>query len=282
MQTNAILGCWIEWKRFCALGLCSEQVQEQLREFACSRFRKFVRQYFDRTGCTDARPLDHDERDAWHLFEAHLVVKATKRGKCYKDWLFARAQCSNDPALDVIQGGATLIMRDVVREFLKQHVQPWNVISMDRPLVSGGDDSLTLHDLLPCVVDPSSEAAMREYEQLATDRGNRVFCDMTRRERVAVLAKATGVSLSHKAVLRAAGSRKSVLNTVYHALMENLASAIKLDFPDDDSASVLALTLMVVDEVKGRVLEWGRDLKTCAAIWRLADETACVESGSCS
>ena len=122
-----MLNHWVEWKELCAADLCSDTARQALREFAFLRFRKFAYQYAHRTNTGGTGALVPDAGDAWHLFETHLAVKTTKQGKRYKDWLFDRVRSTKDPPLDVVQGGASLMMRDVVRERHRLRDGPGNV-----------------------------------------------------------------------------------------------------------------------------------------------------------
>lgn len=261
----------MEWKKFCALDLCSEEAQNRLREFAFLRFRNLASRYAHRTSVKDTRSLAPEKKDSWHLFETHMTVKTTQQGKRYKDWLFARTIRSDDPALDVIQGGASLIMRQVVRDFLRQEFPPKNIVSLHSPLSNNIGGSFTLEDLLPVDIDPSSEAALREYEKLAEVHADNFFENMTRRERLALLAREIGISLTHKTIEKIAGCRKSMLNAAYQDFMRRIAARLRTEYRDDDNESVLQLALMTVGNVKKSVLDWGKSENACAELFRTVE-----------
>lgn len=266
-----MLHSWMEWKKICALGLCSEETQSRLRKFGSVRFRKFLSQYATGTSVRSTYHVDLDAEDAWHLLETRLMINTTKRGKRYKDWLFARVKYSDDPPIDVIQGGASLIMRDAVREFLKREFSPRNTVSLSMPLAEGeSGGTLTLEDLLPGDADPSCQAALREYEELAREHAKAAFGEMSRRERLAITAREIGVSLAHSLIEKAAGCRKSVLNSSYHGFMRRTAERLKAEYPDDDNESVLWLTLITINNVKKSVLEWAKSENACAGFFLLA------------
>lgn len=241
---------WLEWRQRCALGLCSTGTQAALRDFAGARFNGFMTKFACYAGRGSIAAAD-----AWHLFETHLAVGGNRDGKRYKDWLFARAGLSNDPLVDVIQGGATLLMRDVVREFLRREHSPASMISLARPLVGYEDRSLTLEDLLPGSVDPSCDVERRELERLSEELADRFCHDATCRERVAVLAKAEGLSLAHPEVEAAAGCGKSALNESYRAFVKETARAIMEEFSEDDPDTVRLLVLMTLEKMKSCVYE---------------------------
>lgn len=264
------LGSWLEWKERCAAGLCSPEVQSELCGFAAVHFARYVRRYVYRT---NVRPegVCVPEKDAWHLFEAHLAVRSGRRGKRYKDWLFDRTGGCRPGSVDTVAGGAALLMRDVVREHLRREYQPAGVVSLQAPLGRSLGPQLTLEDLLPGEIDPADEVARREFEQLAESHAGDWMAGMDRRERVAWLAKGAGLSLAHPAVEKAAGCRKSVLNDVYHNLIRRVVRQMEEDYADDDPGAVRVLTLMTLAELSRRVRLWGGSITECAALLSLAE-----------
>lgn len=272
-KSVAAATCWVEWKQTCALSLCSGHTQHSLQRFAGLRFRTHTRRYAYTTG-----EGQHGEApalappDAWHLFETHLVAGSTRQGKRYKDWLFARTEGSSDPFLDVIQGGATLIMRDVVREHLRKECLPANTVSIQEPLSHGEGESLTLEDLLPGAPDPTDEVAQREWSRLADRHAHRAFTDTTSRERMVLAARMLGISLAHPAVESVTGRRKSVLSTTLRALVERVGERIKVEYPDEEPGALVALCLLTITNVKRRALEWAKSEKACARLFRVVEE----------
>jgi hypothetical protein len=266
-----MLKSWIEWKEVCALNLCTETTQSRLLAFADIRFRKYTAHYSHLVNTHAGRSLPSvPAQNAWHLFETHMAVTTTKQGKRYKDWLFARLRASDEMPLDTVQGGASLIMRNVVREFLRQEFSPGNTLSLNQPLHGSKNATLTLEDVLPGDMDPASHAALHEYEELARKHAEAIFPKLSRRERVAVLSKEIGLSLAHKAVETAAGCRKSVLNTAYKSIMKTVAKILQERYPDDEKQSILTLALLTVGEIKEHVLAWARSEACCGPLFVMA------------
>ncbi|NQT91836.1 MAG: hypothetical protein HQ559_03675 [Lentisphaerae bacterium] len=264
---------WAEWKRTCALALCSANTRKALSRFAGLRFRTHARRYAYTTGAGqrgEAPTLEPPE--AWHLFESHLVAGTTQQGKRYKDWLFARTEGSGDPFLDVIQGGATLIMRDVVREHLRQECPPANTISIQEPLSHGEGEPLTLEDLLPGAPDPTDEVAHREWTRLAADHARATFEDTTTRERAVLAATALGVPMAHPAVKSVTGRSKSVLSTTLRSMVEQVGERIKLEYPDEEPQALIALSLLTVTNLKRLAIEWAKSETACARLFRVVEE----------
>jgi hypothetical protein len=266
---------WLEWKDRCASGLCSEAARSALCAFADSRFRGYVNKYFERGTGGGRGFAEIGPADAWHLFETHLLVRNTRCGKRYKEWLFDRV---NAPAaavrpaegdwLDTVQGGATLIMRDVVREYLRREHSPDWTVSLNSP-ISDGDTPLTLEDLLPGSLDPAGEVAQREFERLAALHAARFAAEMNRRERVALLARGEGIPLTHPAVEFAAGCRKSTLNEALHGFVARVVRQLRAHYGGEDPSALRLLAVMILGKTQDEVAAWAKDPENrCAHLFQ--------------
>lgn len=252
------LSAWTEWKERCALGLCGPEAQHALRTYGGKRFREFVARYAFLAPGRDPAGATPSPADCWHLFETHLTVGRGSEGKRYKDWLFARVALSRDPPLKTIRCGALLLMRDVAREYLRKEFSSTPTLSLQAPPPGAGEGSLNLEDLLPGHVDPSAEAARHEIERLAHDYAGRFFKDMSRRERIAVLARHLGLSLADPAVEQAAGCGKSALNKSYHVLLARLGTCVKADYPGEDREMLALFALAVIEQAEKSTIAWAR------------------------
>lgn len=234
---------WREWKAQCALDLCSETTVAHLRRFGGSRFRRYVERCLPRCGPGQGRTDLLSPRDAWHRFEVHLRVRGSRAGKRYKDWLFHRAEHAKRHWEAIIEAGASVLMRDVVREYLRhEHVQPW-MRSLHDPLIAAEGAPLTLEDLLPGTLDPSGEAERTEIEAAAARTAEAILAGLTPKERIAIAARGAGMPLSHAEVLNAAGCGKSALNAAYHNVFRKIAERVRKDAEaaGADERSVFAL-----------------------------------------
>jgi hypothetical protein len=264
---------WIKWKEVCAADLCPDRVRNRLGAFGQSRFRTLADRFRSRTNAGNASEVVDrlGPLEAWHLFESHVTVRATREGKRYKDWIFARTEGSADSPLRVIEAGASLIMRDVVRDHLRREFSPRTMVSLDSPVAGSAGESLTLGDLLPGSPDPADEAAAKEYTALACRHAEETFRKMTRRERVAMLSKHMGLSLAHNAVEQAAGCRHSILNTTYRRFLEQIGMNMGTRYRDDGGESVLALTMMTLDAIREKAFSWGKSENGCAELFNIVD-----------
>ncbi|MDA0990074.1 MAG: hypothetical protein O3A51_04920 [Verrucomicrobia bacterium] len=246
-----MIEAWMEWKERCAAARCTPATRRCLFAFARSRFRLFARRYARLTNNPDAaRALTLSDEDIWHMFERDLQTDETRAGTRYKDWLFARTRRSQDAPFDVIQGGATLMMRDVVRSWLVQEHLPPDTVSLDQPVTTGESPPLTLADLLPSGTSPADEVALREYQVLAQQLAPDLANQLATTAKLAILAKDMGLSLSDPRIARAAGCQKSALHKAYHGAMQHMAQHVKGLFPGEPPDAVLTLTLVTLSEIK--------------------------------
>jgi len=261
-----MLDHWREWKAKCALDLCGEAARAHLRAFAKLRFDRCVRRYRGRTGLGRGDSVGMDGGGAWHLLETHLVVRENRRGKRYKDWLFARANLGDGNRLAALESGASLLMRDVVREHLRREYARRGTVSLDRLVTAQGDRTLTLHDLLPGAATPADEAARREYEALAQQHAEELVANAPRRERLALLAKCVGLSLAAPAATKAAECGHSALNEAYHAFLRRLARTIQDRYSGEERAALRLLSVLTLERAEISVTSWAAAETCCSEI----------------
>jgi hypothetical protein len=205
-------------------------------------------------------------RDVWHLLETRMTAGKNLRGKHYKDWLFCRVRLSKDSPLDVIQGGATLVMREAVRDLLREEAAPGWVLSLSQPLTGSGECDLTFEDILTGGTNPADQTALREYEIIAGAHACDVFKNMTQRERMAVLARKLGLSVACEALEQAAGCKKSMLSELYRGFAERVGEFLRSRYSGEDMESLLVLALMIMDRVAEEVVRWARTESVCACL----------------
>ena len=263
---------WAAWRQKCALDLCPPATQTALRAFAEARFRRYACAYARDTNTPDGRALTPAPREAWHWFETHLRLRNTREGKSYKAWLLSRTEADGHLTLDSIQAGATLLMRDVVREYLRREYSPHMMVPLDAPAETSPDGlSTCLHELLPGPLSTPDDVARKELESLAAAEADSVFGALPRRERVALLARELGVSLAHPAVTEVAACGKSVLATAYRMALQSVASHVRSRHPRDDRETMAALSVRIFEELKVRVLSWGKSENGCARLFSIVE-----------
>lgn len=260
---------WSEWYRMCALDACDHDVRGALHLYAGSRFRYYVRIYLRQTNHTEPDALIPSDAEAWHAFETLVRLRHTRQGKCYKHWLFTRAQgATGRRALDAVQSGATLLMRDVVRDRLRTETSPRHTISLDRPLPDNQPEGPALRDLLPGFDNPGLDVQQRDFDQ----QGARTAVELlhkglNRRHKVSLLARMLGFSLVNQMVVAAAECSRSALCRTYHDALQSIAEKVNARFAQDDPATRAALAVATFHALKPGLLAWGRKERKLAAFF---------------
>lgn len=277
-KVASLLDAFQEWRRRCSLAACSDSAAVLLRQFAASRFDAFCRRYAPFPALRVPHPLTPPPADCWHLFETRLAVARTRGGKRYKQWLFESARVGDRLPLDRLTGGASLLMRDVVRAWLAHEAPHPRAESLQAPIaVSESGRPLTLEDLLPDERNPAEEAARRDIGNLSAKLARRLWPELDRRERIVLAARVAGRPLSDPAVERAAGCRKSMLYAALRALLERLAAQLRRDHPSEERAVLLAVARGVLDDLARRALEWATSEKPPLALFSDTRERSSAE-----
>jgi len=239
----------------------------RLGRFARSRFGIQLQRQLAATNLLpqDAQRQLPSDDDAWHQFESYAALTQTRQGKRYKDWIFARLRQSNRSPLDTIQSGAALIIRAAVRTYLRKEVASRKTMSLDTPV---GDGTNTLGDLLP-------GTAETETDQLAQQHAERLFNQLSQRERIGLLAKYAGITLEHPDVVAAADCGKSTLNQAVRDFLARLRESVVREYGDEGHNAVMAFTALLLQHLGQQIFSWKNSEK------RLPDCFYRVEEGEC-
>ncbi len=259
---------WELWRMNCALDLCPADVRERLRGFAWARFARYARACARDTN-SHVNALIPDARAAFHLFETHTRLNATRAGKSYKEWLFARAQNGASGYLDVIQGGASVLLRSVVREYVRREFSAEFMQSLDQSPAGGNTPSLS--ELLPAPDAQGAAFEHRELERLAQTATPAILAQLTRRERIAILARELGLALAEPVVLRTAECRKSVLHSAYHQALRKVADHVRAAFASESRQTLIELAALGWAETKTAILAWGRSESALSHLFNMAE-----------
>ncbi len=247
---------WIEWKERCALALCTEATQAVLLAFGGMRFRTLAQRCLPLINVRDVKDVMVPDHDAWHLLETHMTVPQSSNGKAYKQWLFARADGSSDMPFDVIQGGATLLMRSVVREHLRREYSPPDHVSTHRTPGTAGDTNTIHEEWLPSDTDTRDTVARRELETIASREATSRFACLDRRSRLAMAARQLRVPLTTPALLTAGQCSKSSMHRACHHLADSLLNEVSTTYHGEDPATVNELALLIFETLTHHCVEW--------------------------
>lgn len=270
MQTVAN---WQEWKEKCALALCAEDARRSLPGFVHARFSHFVEAYVRTTNAGSASGLIPFADEAWHRFETHFHLHELPGGKTYKDWLFAHMEEKGYSAQESIEAGATLLLRDVVREYLRREHSSHRMISTNARVDGSASDgaSPSLEELLPGLLDTTRDVESRELQEVAHADSAAAFARLDRRERVALLVHEAGMSLAHPEAIRVAGCRRSALNDAFHGALTGIAAYAREHHLREDRSVQASLACLMFEQMRRLVFFWGKSENGCAQFCRLIE-----------
>ena len=261
----ATLEDWLQWKQVCALALCRLTTQSALCEMVGRRFRQYVAGYASGSGFVSAL----SPQDAWHGFETYFQLHRTRQGKGYKEWLFARGP---DPASDqaaalaAVESGVSLLLRNVVREHLRQELPSSRCFSTQEFVDGVDSSSMTLEELLPGPSDTQAEVEQRELEQLAHALVGDCLAQLTTRERIALLARELGLSCRHPGAQKAAGCDRTALAQAFPIALGKIARQVARVHSSEPRGFLASLTIQVFQAVREALFQWLRSDKARSAL----------------
>lgn len=241
---------WQEWRSRCAALRCAADTQAALREFAARRFLRYARAAL---GEHDVQPQIPAPEACWHLLESELAAGRLRSGKRYKEWLFARLEGSRDAPIDVIQGGASLLMRTVVRNWALREARQRRSCALEAP-VGGHGSGLTLADLLPAAANDPEGA---ELDRLAAAEARRLFENLPEKTRRIVLAKQLGLPLYGPNLLAQLGASRSGVSVTWRSVFQTLARQVAANYPQEPRAWQLRLCLLAAQQLDPLIFRWG-------------------------
>ncbi len=234
---------WKMWQERCAAARCTPTAQRDLAGFTFDRFRL----YLQKVRPSFAPPSAFE---AWHAFETHLALGRTRATKAWKAWLFARS--GERPTLGCIQGGATLIMRDVVRSYLRHEHHPEWMVSLDAPLDPAEDQqgrATAMEDLLPDSEDPIAEVDAHDRQSLVDQLLVEVNAQLSPREKIVLTVHHAGKTLSHRAVTAATRYAKSSLYNALYQSIQQMADGLKKTLPQESPATRMEVAKGLIEKI---------------------------------
>lgn len=242
---------WRQWKERCAAALCDPEVEEAFQRFGRRHFQAHARfvPEASRQGAGWTRKVEG--REAWHLLEAHFLAGRARSGKRYKDWLFLRCDGGAGDWLQAMEGGASVLMRDVVRETVRRECPPSFMHSMDSI-----DDSeeIPIEELIPSeTYDPWRNLAEEEWLEQARHLAGEIVPRLGRRERVALWARSMGYGLSSSKVCHFANCTPGFLYKVHKIAVSSVCEQVRLFLPGASAVEHLHLARLVL-EAAGQAL----------------------------
>lgn len=226
---------WESWRAACALDLTAAEQRQLLVSFLARRFHAGV----EKAGAGISHSLVPGDADCARLFESWCALHTRRDGKAYKRWLFARG----DRSPGAVESGVCLLMRKVVREWLRREAPRNREISLQQPLTPEG---LTLADLLPGSAADHAGPGEAEWRKAFLAE---LKPELTQAQRVALKARHAGIALRDPKVLAAAGLGRTALNACYRDLVLRIAARVRRDFDGASPDEATGICLRCLEEL---------------------------------
>jgi hypothetical protein len=243
METKEELIAWETWQERCALELLSEPMRAGICQVMADRFRSRVRQVSHLPIFGNNRPDVPDNRKCAHLFESYCALHQRRDGKSYKRWLLTRGKQD----VDTIQSGVMLLMRNVVREWIRDcHPR-----TADRSLHDVTRLNITLEECLP-EADAPHQISDEVAEWMQTEQSN--WIEELNAPEVAMLrARCKGLIFSDPRVQQETGISKTTLHKYHREVMVRWAGRLREKFPEIGAETGAGLILEAMDAI-GEIL----------------------------
>jgi len=236
MNAEEEMAAWRNWKDLCALALISNTERIQLQQVISDRFRSMVRKVnLHGRGALTAPP----NPDCAHLFESYCAMHQRRDGKKYKQWLLSRGRQD----LDTVQSGVMLLIRNVVREWVRDSHPQTAEVSLQHFLGQGATP-VTLEELLP---DTKSETRTAEQSEWIEETIRNEVESLEAVERAVLLIRARGSVFSAAGIREEFGFGKTALHKYHRLLLERWAAEARDLFPELAPAEGAGLVLDLMD-----------------------------------
>jgi len=222
MEALQELDLWKEWRRCCAFARLNDEERACLTHSVARRFCQAVRRYCDHQGLSSTAVQAPPPADCAHLFETHCQLHQRAEGKMYKHWLLERG--TGD--LDSVQSGVALLLRMVVREWLRRERKGLRDMPLDQPPPGAAEPLVSLLAAPPAAEDLTPEVDHWIHRHLPA-----WIHQLHPLQRKVLLIRRSGRELYDPQALREHAVGKSSLYAHQRALFETLAHAVQTDFP---------------------------------------------------
>ncbi len=232
---------WSEWRQACAFSLLNEESRGRLHIVVAHRFRSRIRLL----NAKGAGIPQLDDAECAHLFESWCALHQRRDGKRYKDWLLTRG----DQDQDAVESGVLLLVRNVVREWVRTQHHSVAEVSLDAPIREAS--GLSLRELLPSHASERSE----EQQGWMSSQIPHLLSGMKDVENAACWVRARGWVYSHPQARESTGFAKTALHQAHRGLLTRVAEQVKDAFPGLGAEEGARLVLDVMDRVGEHLLQ---------------------------
>lgn len=242
MNAEAEMEAWAHWREACALALISERERLHLSKVMGDRFRSMVRKINLHGASNLSAPPN---ADCAHLFETYCAMHNRRDGKKYKHWLLTRGRRD----LDTVQSGVMLLIRNVVREWIRDahpHTAP---VSLQQA-VGSGSQPVPLEQLLPA---RSPEDRSPEQDAWIESKAGSELENLDTLKKAVLVLRARGTVFSAPGVREEFGYGKSALHQCHRDWLRELADDLRERFPGLRAVEGTGMVLDLLDEMGRRI-----------------------------
>lgn len=217
-----------------------------------AHFNRYVRKYSYRTNSTGAGHVPAGE--CVRRLESSMAIGRRRDGKAYKQWISTRARAATDD-LSAYESGAVLVLRDVVRDYLRQESSPHFMVSLNESVAGVGPHALTVEDLVADESEPGGLTAERELRELASRLAGELAATLQKAERVALVARRLELPFHHHAIERAAGCRRSSISESCRKMVGRVVATIGRRYKSEDADTRRRLVLLTLGGLSDAAVE---------------------------
>ena len=264
---------WAEWKKKCDLRRCGDETKAALLAYMQNRIHALVSWSMksQRYAYHDIKEID--QWTGWDLFENYYVARGERTHKVYKDWLFLTAQNSSDDQVVVLEKETNTLLRNIIRDYIKEHYPPKQARSLDAPTqfttqLNKPDKAAWTDFQKMTHQSPRDNIESRDARDAATDFAAQFFDAMDLRERVVLVVLGLDLPASCPEAERAAQCKKSMLGHARGQLRTRLKKQLEREFSED----TVYLSFYVVEALTGKCMTWAKNEADCASIFSLAEK----------
>lgn len=240
MTAEEELYAWEEWRRQCALGKIRPEEQQHLTGVIAQRFQRRLRKLAAAGIWLGPAPAAPEPADCAHYFESYLALHQRRDGKSYKHWLLTRGRRD----LDTVQSGVMLLIRNVVKEWIRDTHPRTAPLSLQDTF---GSD-VSLEQCIPGAVS-GEETSLRSW--ILEKRG--VWAeDCTDAEKRMLAIRAKGWVFSSPRALAVAGMGKTTLHKLHRAVLQRWVGCVQEAHPGTSAEEAVPALLEALDETGRR------------------------------
>lgn len=244
---------WLIWRTQCAARLCPPETEASLKRFGTLRGRQYLQQFASRFGsCGNRSAILAEAEHGWHWLETYAAIGTSRQGKRYKDWLFARAGQGHD-WLAMVEAGASMLLRDSVREQLRHERAPKFMVSLHQPMGEGSQGACTLEELIPDQVSPADTTTEWEWQEIAQSHAQRYYPTLNETEKLVLWARDQGLTLNDPQLAERGKVPMAVLYRTYRSVVTRISLEVKAAHPGEDPASLIQIARLVLEQIALRL-----------------------------